>query len=559
MKEKKNYNIKPTPICMNYVKVDPNKSQYEPFDPEVVTKIVTAKYVHSDVYPGNPLIEAIPVPRDAQYIFDSCQRVIPGFSHKKLADMPVHKQVALVSAYKKIHYVLPTQGTLENLFYMSLVNSYSSRKFLQSANCNINNVVLDTNVETNRVLLGDAANAAYCGFSMIGKSGCGKSTSLNDLLAHYPQVIIHWDEDGRPFVQILYIVVNCTKKSNFRALYENIGEAIDKALGNVKPVYKLELTCRSKDNLGVVNNKLRNIIERLCIGMIILDEFQNMSLDSSSENSMDALLFLGNETKVVFGVVGTRFSKNFLNKPDDLKSRRRLGVEIPADSYCQNEKFVYEFIDWLFQFQMFIPYVTPNAEIKDALMECSAGIIDQIISIFSFMNTDYIMRPPEKRAAVNGIYVREIANKYFPSMQRLLKKMTLTQIEEEELRREKQEAEDKVNEAALALMAAENKLNETSSASAMMNERIAIRDEAASNLYLRLDKKYNKAHIEQYVVSAMENITKGGKELTVEAVEEAAKAEIEKTKPDTRKTTKNALLKQRRPATNEELNDALDM
>ena len=85
MKEKKNYNIKPTPICMNYVKVDPNKSQYEPFDPEVVTKIVTAKYVHSDVYPGNPLIEAIPVPRDAQYIFDSCQRVIPGFSHKKLA------------------------------------------------------------------------------------------------------------------------------------------------------------------------------------------------------------------------------------------------------------------------------------------------------------------------------------------------------------------------------------------------------------------------------------------------------------------------------------------
>ena len=151
-----------------------------------------------------------------------------------------------------------------------------AEKFLQSANCNINNVVLDTNVETNRVLLGDAANAAYCGFSMIGKSGCGKSTSLNDLLAHYPQVIIHWDEDGRPFVQILYIVVNCTKKSNFRALYENIGEAIDKALGNVKPVYKLELTCRSKDNLGVVNNKLRNIIERLCIGMIILDEFQNI-------------------------------------------------------------------------------------------------------------------------------------------------------------------------------------------------------------------------------------------------------------------------------------------
>lgn len=396
-------------------------------------------------------------------------------------------------------------------------------------------------------------------FSMIGKSGCGKSTSLNDLLAHYPQVIIHYDEEGRPFVQILYIVVNVAKKSNFRALYENIGEAIDRALGNVKPVYKLELTCKNNDNLGVVNNKLRNIIERLCIGMIILDEFQNMSLDSSSENSMDSLLFLGNETKVVFGVVGTRFSKNFLNKPDDLKSRRRLGVEIPADSYCQSEKFVYEFIDWLFQFQMFIPYVTPTEEIKEALMDCSAGIIDQIVSIFSFMNTDFIMRPPEKRSPVNGNYVREIANKYFPSMQRLLKKMTLTQLEEEELRREKKEAEAVVNEATLKLMAAENRLEKISPESAKMNDRITVRDEAVSNLYLRLDKKYNKAHIEQYVVSAMESITKAGMELTVEAVEEAAKAEIEKTKSDTRRNTANVLLKQNRPATNDELNKALDM
>ena len=544
---------------MNYVKSDPNKSQYEPFDPDAVTKIVTAKYVRSDVYPGNALVEAIPCPRDAQYIFDSCQRVIPGFNREKLTDMPVHKQIQIISAYKKIHYVLPTQGTLENLFYISLVNSYSSRKFLQSANCNIHCVVRDTDVETNRVLLGDPANAAYCGFSMIGKSGCGKSTALHDLLAHYPQVIIHWDENGKPFVQILYIVVNCTKKSNFRALYECIGEAIDVALGNIKPVYKQELTCKQKDNLGVVNNKLRNIIERLCIGMIILDEFQNMSLDSSSENSMDSLLFLGNETKVVFGVVGTRFSKNFLNKADDLKSRRRLGVEIPADSYCQSELFIYSFIDWLFQFQLFMPFVEPSNEIKEVLMECSAGIIDQIVSIFSFMNTDFIMRPASKKPVINGSYVREIANKYFPSMQRLLKKMTLTQLEEEELRREKQKAEDRLNEATMALMTAENKLNEISPESAKMNERIAIRDEVVARLHLRLDKKYNVAHIEQYVVSVMESFTKEGKPLSVEGIEEVAKAEIEKTKSDKRKTPANVLLKPNRPATNEELNDALNI
>ena len=144
-------------------------------------------------------------------------------------------------------------------------------------------------------------------------------------------------------------------------------------------------------------------------------------------------------------------------------------------------------------------------------------------------------------------------------MQKLLKKMTLTQLEEEELRREKKEAEDKVNEATLVLMAAEARLDTISSESSKTNERIAIRDEVVSNLFLRFDKKYNKAHIEQYVVSTMEDFTKAGKELTVDTVEEAAKAEIEKTKPDTRKKTANAILKPNRPISNDELNDALNI
>ena len=144
-------------------------------------------------------------------------------------------------------------------------------------------------------------------------------------------------------------------------------------------------------------------------------------------------------------MVGTRFSKKFLNKLDDLKSRRRLGVEIPADSYTQNEKFVFEFIDWLFQYQLFSPYVEPTVEIKKALMECSVGIIDQIVSIFSFMNTDYIIRPAHKKPIISADYVREIANKYFPSMQDILQKSTITQREEDELRDKRKAAQEELD------------------------------------------------------------------------------------------------------------------
>ena len=52
---------------------------------------------------------------------------------------------------------------------------------------------------------------------------------------------MHDDGDGGYFPQITYLVVNCIANSNFSALYEGIGDAIDKAFGNAQPVYALEI------------------------------------------------------------------------------------------------------------------------------------------------------------------------------------------------------------------------------------------------------------------------------------------------------------------------------
>lgn len=81
-------------------------------------------------------------------------------------------------------------------------------------------------------MYGDSANSANSSFALLGYSGVGKSTSLNQLLMDYPQLIIHkipGTEDRIP--QIVYLVVNCLPNSNFNELYISIGKAIDRALG----------------------------------------------------------------------------------------------------------------------------------------------------------------------------------------------------------------------------------------------------------------------------------------------------------------------------------------
>ena len=73
---------------------------------------------------------------------------------------------------------------------------------------------------------GDPSN----GFTLLGASGCGKSTSIMLMLEQFPQLILHENKVFGRFLQIVYLKVNCLPNSNISALLDNIGTEIDKAL-----------------------------------------------------------------------------------------------------------------------------------------------------------------------------------------------------------------------------------------------------------------------------------------------------------------------------------------
>ena len=148
--------------------------------------------------------------------------ILPSYSYDKTSSMSKLDKMLSVGLLKSIRFPLPFHNQLEFSFYNALLTSYRARKPLFSDNNSIPYYYENQKCESKGVLLGDAAESTNAGFSLVGYSGCGKSSAIKILVSHYPQVIIHHFGEYGAFPQITYLVVNCIPNSNFGALYESI-------------------------------------------------------------------------------------------------------------------------------------------------------------------------------------------------------------------------------------------------------------------------------------------------------------------------------------------------
>ena len=391
------------------------ESQYDDchFD---TTKIVEAKYIKSIVKSdrGNPYIEALPYPRNDEDIMTAYSKALYMYNYDDIANMSKIEKMLQVSTLRQVRFPLPFHKSLEFAFYNALITSYRSRRRVIREDLIPIDAIDNSIDKTNYLLYGDDADATNAGFSLIGYSGCGKSSAMNSLLSRYPQVIIHNKGTLEQYIQIVYLVVNCIPNSNFAALYAGIGHAIDKAFGNTEPLYENEITKLS--NLGKKMDKVREWIEKFSIGIIMFDEIQLINFDRTKESSYEALMILSNKTKVAMAVIGTEDARDKMFK--ELRTSRRIGTIINGNQYCDNKKFFSFLVNKLFQYQWFDEPVTVTEELVEALYSVTKGIVDQLIGIYSCMHYDYLER--KIRPAIDASYVYEIAQKYYPGIHSVL-------------------------------------------------------------------------------------------------------------------------------------------
>ena len=398
-----------------YEDIPVGNNQYEGIDFQNEL-FVDAKYVHALIPSdrGNRYIEALPPPRTEKEILRDYKKPILTYDFDRESKLPDSTRLYMVGQLRSLRLPLPFHKELEQSFRMALEESYRNRYMIADDKSKLKVTVADMQQGQCGKLVADTFSSANAGFSLLGCSGCGKSSSLRILLSQYPQVIMHHDDKYGRYPQIVYLVVNCVANSNFAALYASIGNAIDRALGITTSVYQKLI--ESRRSLGDKAEKVRELVETFAIGMIILDEIQLIDFQSTKENSFESLMTLTNRTKVAIAVVGTEdaYSKMFTH----LRTARRLGNIISGNLYCDNRAYFGVLARQVFSYQWFDEPVALTSDMLDALYRNTHGIIDQLIGLCMYLNLDYISA--KKRPNVDADYINKTARRHYRGIQKLM-------------------------------------------------------------------------------------------------------------------------------------------
>lgn len=389
-----------------YENIKKGTRQYDDID--VNSGPVEARYIKSDVYPGNMLIEALVRPRTRDEILQAYSAGIPGYGTKRVSEMSEVEKIEELTMLKFWRFPLPYQERLEQQFYLSQLVAYAGRKV---------RIVTDENGDK-RMMFESDGSAPNEAFSLLGFSGAGKSTSISKLLEDYPQVLVHEPEENFRFIQITYLYVVAPVNSNMRTLMDNIAAAIDSALGYGYPVY--EKAMKNVKTVGAKATFVGQLCRNFAIGTIIIDEIQYVDFKTTQEGSFNSLLTITNESGTNISVIGTE--EAYKSMFETLKMQRRTGKLIRADNYCARKQFFATLVKSLVQYQWIGDEpIKPDEEMVDALYRLSGGIIDILVTIWMYINLEAIQTGEVHR--IDAQYVNIMAEKHMPKLNDIIGRM----------------------------------------------------------------------------------------------------------------------------------------
>lgn len=416
--------------------VDPKKgeSQYNDYDLEK-NRIVPARYVPAllESYRGNIFIEALPPPRMKDDICNEYFKPLLTYDESKIPYMSRYEKLLNIKSIRNLRLPLPFCYDLETEFNAALVASYSCRELMEDQNTNLECHVGGKNMVQHSILAGNPAASSTGYFSLLGISGSGKSSMIHMLLSRYPQVIVHELGPNHREIQVVYLVVNCTANSSFHALYCAMGHALDLALKNING--RCEREIEKQRSIGKKAAQVERFIEQYKIGAIILDEVQELSFDTTRENSFNSLLTLVNNTKVALISVGTEEAYDKMYS--SLRLCRRGGNNICAHSYCNfrngkidrndfNERYFRTLLSLVFKYQWFDKRVEVSDDIVDAFYDATRGIIDQIIYLYIWVSVEYLSDAyADKKPVVDGDFIRKVAKKHCAKVKKYIDELDL--------------------------------------------------------------------------------------------------------------------------------------
>jgi hypothetical protein len=325
-------------------------------------------------YQGNPLIEALPpiLTQD-----ETIERLAfyPEYD-KEHRKMPAYLRLHLIQNTLQFFAPLPIHFDLEQRFSRMIRLGYQAR----------NPVITGFwgDVQSRVQSLGavrQSPRSTATGFTVVGISGVGKTTSIEAILSLYPQVILHSHYHDRDFsfTQIVWLKLDCPFDGSIKGLCLNFFQAVDDLLGT-----------RYYNNYASGRKTVDELLPRMAlvaslhsIGVLVIDEIQHLSQAKSGGSSkmLNFFVQLINTIGLPVVLVGTYKAISVLSG-EFRQTRRGTGQGDLAWDRMKNDDDWKWFVKCLWGYQYVKKQSRSTQELRDALYEVTQGITDFAIKVY---------------------------------------------------------------------------------------------------------------------------------------------------------------------------------
>lgn len=291
-------------------------------------------------------------------------RILPEYDNEVVNENEAVRLIALSDLYK---IFVPNQMSKEiySKLYLALLRSMQKKE---------SKLRVIQSLENNRAIQQKEYSGIIGGsdsFTIIGGSGIGKSSSISravQLLTKEPVI-----ETEKPYGKILpCVLVQCPFDSSVKGLLLEIIRVVDEQLGSNYYAKTVGVRATTDMLIGTVSQIALNHI-----GILVVDEIQNVAISKNGRNLLGALLQLINCSGISICMVGTPECQDFFTQAMQL-ARRSLGLQYESMEY--GEEFI-RLCKILFQYQ----YTKNRTNVDDAvirwLYEHSGGNVSTVITL----------------------------------------------------------------------------------------------------------------------------------------------------------------------------------
>lgn len=209
-------------------------------------------------------------------------------------------------------------------------------------------------------------------FTIIGTSGIGKSSAISRAISLITENRII--ETDKPYTKIIpCLIVQCPFDSSVKGLLLEILRKVDEELGTDHYIHAVKSRASTTDMLiGAVSSIALNNI-----GMLVVDEIQNVVNSKNGKSLIGALTQLINNSGISICMVGTPESIVFFEQAMQL-ARRSVGLQYTTMKY---DEYFQSFCKVIFKYQFLKNHTEITAAITEWLYEHSAGVVSVVVSL----------------------------------------------------------------------------------------------------------------------------------------------------------------------------------